>query len=381
VSTQKYRLVTRADFDGLVCAALLREMGMIDEIKFAHPKDMADGQIEITDRDITTNLPYDPRCYLAFDHHVSETLRHDGAVPENMILDDEADSAARVVYRHFGGRSRFPGICPQMMVAVDKADAARFTEEEILAPEGWVLLNFIMDPRTGLGRFGNFRISNWELLEQLIEQCRTRSVDEILNLSDVKERIEMYFDHAELAAEQIRRCAKVEGKAVVLDLRNEETIYVCNRFMIYALFPEAEVSVHVLWGRGAQSTVFAVGKSIINRDSSVNVGELCMRLGGGGHVAAGTCQISHADADQVQQKLLAVINGEPYDEAPQEPAAGDLHLLDDDAELQAAESMLFDTMAENGMEVMATRQDVQAINARLDRLEQMISELIPAGTN
>lgn len=377
MSRDKYRLVTRADFDGLVCAALLKELDMIDEIKFAHPKDVADGRVEITGRDITTNLPYDPRCHLAFDHHVSETLRHGDRLPANLVLDDEADSAARVVYRHFGGRKRFPSICSRMMVAVDKADAARFTEEEILDPDGWVLLNFIMDPRTGLGRFGSFRISNWELLEQLIDHCRTLSVGEILSLPDVKERIVMYFDHAELAVAQIRRCARVEGKAVMLDLRGEETIYVCNRFMVYALFPEAEVSIHVLWGRGALSTVFAIGKSILNRESTVNVGELCMRFGGGGHAAAGTCQVDHSEAEMVQRQLLAALNGESIQAPQQEPPEESM----DDEELRAAESMLFDTMAENGMQVIASKRDIDAIHQRLERLEQLISELIPARTH
>lgn len=306
---KKYRLVTRSDFDGLVCAVLLKELDLIEEIKFVHPKDMQDGKIEITNNDITTNLPYVDGVYLAFDHHFSETLRHK-KIKNNHIIDPHADSAARVLYRYYGGKQKFPQISEAMMVAVDKADAAKFVKEEVLHPEGWVLLNFIMDARTGLGRFKEFTVSNYQLMMELIDYCKNHSIDEILQLDDVKERVDLYFEQEAKFKEQIERCSKVYGNLVVLDLREEATIYAGNRFAIYALFPDCNISIHALWGLKKQNTVFAVGKSIFNKTSQTNIGELMLKYGGGGHRNAGTCQIENDKADGVLQELIAQINAD-----------------------------------------------------------------------
>ena len=301
---EKYRLVTRSDFDGLVCAALLKQLGMLDEIKFVHPKDMQDGKVEITERDITTNLPYVPSAHLVFDHHASEADRVKVNGHRNYVLDADADSAARVVYRHFGGAERFPAISEEMMEAVDKADAARFSEDEILDPSGWILLSYLMDPRTGLGRFRDFRISNYQLMMQLIDECTRLSIDEILETPDVSERVELYREHHKAALEQLDRCSTVHGNLVVLDLREEDVIHPTNRFMVYALHPECNISIHVLWGLKQQNTVFATGKSIVNRSSRTNVGRLMLEYGGGGHEAAGTCQIENDRAGQVLGELI-----------------------------------------------------------------------------
>jgi nanoRNase/pAp phosphatase (c-di-AMP/oligoRNAs hydrolase) len=306
---ERFRLVTRSDFDGLVCAALLKQLDMLDDIKFVHPKDMQDGKVEIGPRDITTNLPYVPGAYLAFDHHASEATRV-GSPHENHVIDPSAMSAARVVYDYFGGAGRFTGISEEMMEAVDKADAAQFSESEILEPTGWIFLSFLMDPRTGLGRFREFRISNYDLMMQLIDDCTRLSIDEILETPDVKERVELYRAHADEAAEQIRRCSRVHGNLVVLDLRDEEVIHPTNRFTLYALFPEQNISIHVLWGLKQQNTVFATGKSIINRSSKTDVGSLMLGYGGGGHNAAGTCQIPNQDAERVLGELMERITAD-----------------------------------------------------------------------
>src|SRR3954462_6193278 len=272
---QKYRLVTRSDFDGLACAVLMRELGLIDTITFVHPKGMQDGLVEVGSNDITTNLPYVPGVHLAFDHHLSEAERVGGR-QENHIIDPKAPSAARVVFDHFGGVERFPNVPTAMMTAVDKADSADYDIDDILKPTGWTLLNFLMDPRTGLGRFREFRISNYQLMMQLIDVCTAMSIEEIMETPDVKERIELYFAHAERAEEQIRRCATVHGNLVVLDLREEEVIHPTNRFMLYALYPQCNISIHVLWGLRQQNTVFATGKSILDRSAKTNVGELML---------------------------------------------------------------------------------------------------------
>ena len=302
-----FRLVTRSDFDGLVCAVLLKELNMLKDIKFVHPKDMQDGKIDITANDITTNLPYVPGAYLAFDHHLSETLRVAGQ-PANHIIDSGAPSAARVVYNYFGGKERFPNVSEEMMLAVDKADSAQYDLEEVLNPTGWALLNFLMDARTGLGRFREFRISNYNLMMNLIDHCRTHSIDEIMALPDVRERVEIYFEHGEKFKEQIQRCATVHQNLVVLDLQQEEIIYSGNRFMGYALFPECNISIHRMWGFQKQNTVLTVGKSIFNRTSATNIGELMLKYAGGGHLNAGTCQVPHDQADGVLQELINKIN-------------------------------------------------------------------------
>ncbi|MGC9456587.1 MAG: exopolyphosphatase [Halothiobacillaceae bacterium] len=307
--TDKFRLVTRSDFDGLVCGTLLKHLDMIDEILFVHPKDMQDGKIEITGRDITTNLPYVPGCHLAFDHHLSETLRN-AERAENHIIDPDAPSAARVVWDYYGGEESFPSEWNEMMVAVDKGDSADFNRDEILNPEGWALLNFLMDARTGLGRFREFTVSNYQLMMKLIDYCRHHSIDEILELPDVKERVELYREHQPLAEEQIKRCAKVHDNLVELDLRDEETIYATNRFLIYALFPQCNISMHVMWGFRKQNIVFAIGKSILDKSSKTNVGELCLKYGGGGHMAAGTCQIDTDKAEQAREELIAAITAD-----------------------------------------------------------------------
>ncbi len=307
--TGKYRLVTRSDFDGLVCAVLLKHLNLIDEIKFVHPKDMQDGKIEITGRDITTNLPYVAGAHLVLDHHLSETVRNTGERP-NHIIHPTAPSAARVVYEHFGGRKVFPAEWDEMMLAVDKADAAQFSREDILHPQGWELLNFLMDSRTGLGRFRDFRISNYNLMMDLIDYCKNHTIDQIMALPDVKERVDLFFDHEGKFKDQLKRCATVHRNLVVLDLRNEETIYAGNRFMIYALFPETNISIHVLWGLKSQNTVFATGKSILDRSSKTNVGDLMLQYGGGGHQAAGTCQVDNDKAAEVLQELVARINAD-----------------------------------------------------------------------
>ncbi len=309
MNTQTFRLVTRSDFDGLVCAVLLKELGLIKEILFVHPKDMQDGKIAITDNDITTNLPYVAAAHLAFDHHLSETIRNTGE-RANHIIDPSAPSAARVVFDYYGGKKRFPTISDDMMAAVDQADSAQYSLDDILQPKQWTLLNYLMDARTGLGRFRDFRVSNYQLMMELIDCCQTMSIEQILALPDVKERSDLFAEHRALAEAQIRRCSTSHGPTVVLDLRDEDIIYAANRFLIYALFPQCTLSIHVLWGLRKQNTVFAMGKSILDRSSPLNVGDLCLKYAGGGHQAAGTCQIENAWAERSLSDVLSLISAD-----------------------------------------------------------------------
>ena len=300
------RLVTRSDFDGLVCAMLLKELGIIEEIKFVHPKDVQDGKVELSENDITTNLPFDKRVGLAFDHHESELLRNKKEDYEGKyIIDGDAKSAARVVYDYYGGAKTFTRVSEEIMWAVDKGDSADFTVDEILDPKGWVLMNFLMDARTGLGRFHDFRISNYALMMELITYCVDHSIDEVLALPDVKERVDMYFEQQALFKEQLKQITRIEGKVAIIDLRDLETIYAGNRFMVYAMWPETELSVHVAWGFKKQNTAVMIGKSIVNRASKFNIGELCLSYGGGGHANAGTCQL---DNDKIDAELPVIID-------------------------------------------------------------------------
>ena len=300
----KYRLLTRSDMDGLVCAVLLKELGILGEIEFHHPKDVQDGKIRVTDRDILTNLPYVSGCAFCFDHHASEALRNDGRATPGYILKPDAKSAARVVYDYYGGKAKFPHISDTLMDAVDKADSAGFSKEDVLNPKGWELLSFLMDARTGLGRFRDFRVSNYLLMMMLIDCCRDLSIDEILALPDVKERVDCFFAQHELFRAQINRVAEVHDNLVVLDLRQEETIYAGNRFIVYALFPQCDLSLHVMWGREKMNTVFTVGKSIFKRGNRIEIGELMLSYGGGGHHAAGTCQGPNAAAESMKKEII-----------------------------------------------------------------------------
>ena len=271
---------------------------------------MQDGKIELSKNDITTNLPYDPRVSLAFDHHESEMDRLKAVeTGGKLIIDPKARSAARVVYDYYGGKEAFPRISEDLMAAVDKGDSADFTMDEILDPKGWVLLHYLMDARTGLGRFHHFRISNYDLMMELIDYCLDHDIDEILELPDVKERVELYFEQAEQFKAQLRRIARVHDKVVVLDLRNEEVIHAGNRFMIYALYPETEISVHVAWGFRKQNTAVMIGKSIVNKNSQVDIGELCLKYGGGGHRNAGTCQLDNDVVDEKLPDIIRALNG------------------------------------------------------------------------
>ncbi|MEB3329717.1 MAG: exopolyphosphatase [Candidatus Sericytochromatia bacterium] len=295
--------------DGLICAVLLRELDLIDDILFVHPKDMQDGKVAVTDRDIVTNLPYVEQAHLVFDHHLSETVRNQKGLP-NHVIDAEAPSAARVVYRHFGGAERFSPFFDEMMAAVDKADSAQFTMEDVLEPQGWELLSFLMDARTGLGRFREFRISNYNLMMDLIERCRRMSIAEVLELPDVVERRDLYATHAGKFKQQLQDRATVHGNVVVLDLRDQDPIWPGNRFMIYALYPQCNISIHVIDGFRKQNTSLAIGKSIFNRTSRTNVGAIALQHGGGGHLNAGTCQVANEEADAILQAIVARLNAD-----------------------------------------------------------------------
>lgn len=297
------RLITRSDFDGLACGALLKEAGIIDSWKFAHPKDLQDGLIEVNENDCLANVPFVEGCGLWFDHHSSE---HERLSLEGKYKGESriTPSCARIIYEYYGGKERFPQF-DDMMIAVDKVDSGNLTIDEIQNPSGWILIGFLMDPRTGLGRFRNFTISNYQLMELLMDACRTMTTDEILALPDVKERIELYYEQTEKFKEMVLAHTVTEGKLLISDLRGVDPIYSGNRFMIYSMYPEQNISAWIVSGRGGMGCSAAVGYSILNKTCTVDVGSLMLKYNGGGHKKVGTCQFSNENMESELPKMLA----------------------------------------------------------------------------
>ena len=296
------RLITRSDFDGLACGALLLEAGIIDSYTFVHPKDLQDGLVEVGENDVLANVPYVEGCGMWFDHHSSEQERvsFEGKFKGESRL---APSCARIIYEYYGGKERFVQF-DDLMEAVDKVDSGNLTKKEILKPTGWILIGFLMDPRTGLGRFRDFTISNYQLMEKLLVFCRTKTTEQILALPDIKERIALYEEQSKLFKKMIEEHTRLEGSIIITDLRGVPTIYTGNRFMIYSLYPEGNISAWIVAGKGGVGCSVAVGHSILNRTSKVNVGSLMLKYGGGGHAMVGTCQFSSEEIPEKLPKLL-----------------------------------------------------------------------------
>jgi len=296
-------LITRSDFDGLVCGALLLEAGVVDCWKFAHPKDLQDGLVEVGPNDCLANVPYVEGCGLWFDHHSSEHERLELAGKykgESRVT----PSCARIIYEYYGGEEKFPGF-GEIMEAVDKVDSGDLTVEEVMDPKGWILIGFLMDPRTGLGRWRKFSISNYQLMEKLLVDCRTLSTEEILAQPDVQERIAVYREQTEKFKEMVEKHTKIEGNVILTDLRGVTPIYTGNRFLIYSMYPEQNISAWIVSGREGQGCSAAVGYSILNRTATLDVGSLMLKYGGGGHKKVGTCQFSSENMDTELPKMLA----------------------------------------------------------------------------
>jgi nanoRNase/pAp phosphatase (c-di-AMP/oligoRNAs hydrolase) len=285
------RLVTRSDFDGLACAVLLVEKGIVDNYLFVHPKDIQDGKVEVTENDVLANIPYVPGCKMWFDHHISEDERLEMDNLKYEGLSKQAPSAAQLVWEFYGGEKGYDERFLPLLEAVNKSDSGNFTKAEILDPENWILLSFIMDARTGLGRFQDYRISNYQLMKDMIDYCRELTVEEILEIADVQERVMRYFDQQDKFVKMIKENSRVEQNIVITDLKNQKTIYSGNRFIVYALYPDQNVDIRVMWGRDQKNVVFACGHSVLNRTCKTNIGNLMLQHGGGGHQMVGTCQV------------------------------------------------------------------------------------------
>lgn len=279
-----YRLLTRADFDGIVSALLLREAGVVDRVDFAHPRDVEAGEIPVDGGTALATLPYRPEAGLHF--------RHAG--------DPGPLSTARLICDRYGGGAASPALID----AVDRCTSGRLDEADVRDPQGWVMLNFVMDARTGLGRFADFSVSNTQLMRDLIGYLREPDADRLLAHPDVAERVAVYRDHAAAFADQLKRCVTVDGRIGIIDLRYEDFIFCGNRFMVYALVPEIAVSVHVYWGQDRRNTVIAAGRSILGRRPDIDIGAHLAAVGGTGHAGAGSCQVDNDASERILRDLV-----------------------------------------------------------------------------
>jgi nanoRNase/pAp phosphatase (c-di-AMP/oligoRNAs hydrolase) len=307
------RLVTRPDFDGLACAVLLEELGIIDDYLFMHPKDIQDGKVSLSKNDVLANVPYSPGCGMWFDHHSTEL--------ERLQLNKKAGygsltrayrgfarlspSCARVIYDYYNGPKELKKFDNSgLMWAIDKFDPADLSQKDILEPEKWILLAFIIDVRTGLGRYKNFRIDHLELLQDTIKYCRSMPIEDIIEVPDIVERTKLYFEHQEQYKKVIKNHSRTEKNVIVIDYRDQSETIVGNRFIEYALYPDQNVSVKAFWGLNKQNVVLSVGHSIVNKSSKKDVGSLMLKYGGGGHFKVGTCQIVTNEADKVIKDII-----------------------------------------------------------------------------
>ncbi len=297
------RLITRSDFDGLVCAVLLQEVEQIDSVEFVHPKDVQDGKVAVGRDDILTNLPYQPGVGLWFDHHSSEVARNEETVSYRGRF-EIAPSAARVVANHYGPEKL--GKYAKLLESVDKSDAAQLTMDEVLRPDGWILLSYVMDPRTVLACHRDYAVINRDLMTKMIDLIAKHPdhPDVVLADPDVKRRTDRYFAQEKEFEAYMRAHSRLDGNAIITDIRGAGEPLAGNRFFIYTMFPEANIQVRIFDGRKGEFVVCAVGHSIFNRTCNTSVGELMSRYAGGGHRGAGTCIVPLDRAADVIDEIL-----------------------------------------------------------------------------
>ena len=289
------RLVTRGDLDGLTSAVLISTMEEIDSIELIHPQDITDNKFEITENDILANLPYHPRCAMWFDHHL---LTDSNQKPPEKFKGGHAlaPSAARVIYDYYSSdqlkKYEF------LVRETDRLDSARLSHEDVTDPKGVILLGFTIDGRTGIEQFKDY-------FNTLVDWLQTMSIDEVLKRPEVAVRIRFLKDENANFLKVLKENSRLDGNVIITDFRSADKVPVGNRFLVYTLFPKANVSVRLQWGPKKTFVATTVGHSIFNRTSRANCGEICSRFGGGGHKGAGAVPLS---GDDVDQKIAEIIN-------------------------------------------------------------------------
>ncbi len=289
------RLITRTDLDGLTCAVFITIMEKISEVVFAEPKAMQDGKVAVTDHDIIANLPYNPKCALWFDHHTSQMIHHDTENYRGKFA--VAPSCARVIYDFYEAPDELKNF-QELLVETDRVDSAQLNMDDVLNPKGWVLLSYTLDPRSGLGDFEDY-------FQRMIGWIQVHTVDEILQLPDVKKRVDKYLADEGRFKDALLAHSRQDGNVIITDQRGVKDFPSGGRFLIYTLFPTANISARLFKGKEEGITVCAVGHSIFNRTSKTDVGSLMASYGGGGHKGAGTCQLKEAEADAKVAEIVA----------------------------------------------------------------------------
>ncbi|PID42150.1 MAG: exopolyphosphatase [Proteobacteria bacterium] len=302
-----YRLITLANLDGVVCAALLKELDMIDRVEFTNPASILGERFHVGHRDITANLPFRRSAHLAFDHYSSERERRSHKILANHINSPGSPTCGRIIYRYFGEKEAFPDFPQDMLEGSDKGSSASFTKEEIISPQGWDLLFVLLNPRTGMQKMKSLQFSHESTLYKLVDYSRRHTIDQILALPEIVERKNLYREHQKSFEQQIKQCAVDYGNIVVLDQRKMDASYVGNRFLIYCIFPECKLSIHINALPESDKVEFAIGKSILDRKAPVNVGNLALQFGGGGHTNAGAFRADADDTDNIVEQLIKTL--------------------------------------------------------------------------
>ncbi|HEY5648555.1 MAG TPA: exopolyphosphatase [Nitrospiria bacterium] len=291
------RLVTRGDLDGLTSAVLISTMENIESIELIHPQDITDNKFKITKNDIMANLPYNPECALWFDHHL---LTKSNKKPPEDVKGRHAlaPSTARVIYDYY--QSEKLRKFEHLVQETDRLDSAQLTREDVLSPEGVVLLGFTVDGRTGIGAFKDYFLN-------LVERLQTLPIDEVLKLPEVAERISLIQRENTLFQKSLMDHSRLDGNVVITDFRPLEKVPVGNRFLVYTLFPDANVSVRLQRGPQNAYVVATLGHSIFNRTSMANCGEICSRFGGGGHKGAGAVPLKGAGVEEKISEIIQLL--------------------------------------------------------------------------
>jgi nanoRNase/pAp phosphatase (c-di-AMP/oligoRNAs hydrolase) len=294
------RLVTRADLDGLTCAVLITSTESIEEVRLIHPQDITDKKVEITRQDILANLPYHPACGKWFDHHL---LTASNERPPSLFEGRYAlaPSAARVVYDHYLVDHPALRKFDRLVGETDRLDAAQLTMDDVTSPRDYILLGLTLDSRTGLGAYQDY-------FHKLLEWVRERPIEDVLQEPDVMDRVERMREQDGKFRKLTLLHSRLQGNVVITDFRGADAPPVGNRFIVYTLYPQANISVRVHWGPQRKRVALVAGHSIFNRTSKTNIGWLMSRYGGGGHRGAGSCLLDPAQADgQIAEIVAAMI--------------------------------------------------------------------------
>ncbi len=293
------RLVTRGDLDGLTSAVIITMKEPIDEIALVHPQDITDKKVEIRSHDILANVPYHPNCGMWFDHHLLTDSNE--KPPANFKGRHRiAPSAARLVYEYYLEKNpNDPELLrlSKLVDETDRLDAAQLTPEDVEHPRDYILLGYTIDSRTGLGMFEDY-------FKKLVQWLKSMPIEKVLEQPEVKERVNRIRNEQEEFRRLLKRNSFQLNNVVVTDLREVGRLPAGNRFLVYTLFPETNVSLRVHWGPSHNSVIAAVGHSIFNRTCRTSVGELMSRYGGGGHQGAGTCVLPLEKAADAIDEIL-----------------------------------------------------------------------------